>query len=83
MMFDGGGDAMKVNVDEFKHALDMIGDAGGAEAAIVAQFALDLAVTARFQRADKPMTPERAHRLLHLRIARHRTTQYARSGTVH
>jgi len=83
MMFDGGGDAMKVNVEDFKHALEIIGDAGGAEAAIVAQFALDLAVTARFQRADKPMTPERAHRLLRLRIARHRAAQCMPSGAVH
>jgi len=82
-MFDGGGDAMKVNVEDFKHAIEIIGDAGGAEAAIVAQFALDLAVTARFQHAEKPMTPERAHRLLHLRIARHRAAWHARNGTVH
>lgn len=74
---------MKVNVEDFKHALEIIGDAAGAEAAIVAQFALDLAVTTRFQRADKPMTPERAHRLLHLRIARHRAARHARRGTVH
>lgn len=74
---------MKVNVEDFKHALDIIGDAGGTEATIVAQFELDLAVTARFQRADKPMTPEMAHRLLHSRIARHRAARYAPSGTVH
>lgn len=74
---------MKVNVEDFKHALEIIGDAGGAEAAIIAQFALDLAVTARFQHADKPVTLEGAHRLLHLRIARHRAAQYTLSGTVH
>ncbi len=74
---------MKVNIEDFKHALGIIGNAGGAEAAIVAKFALDLAVTARFQRADKPMTPERAHRLLHLRLARHRAAQHTRRSTVH
>ena len=74
---------MKVNVEDFKDALEIIGDAGGAEAAIVAQFVLDLAVTARFQRPDKPMTPKRAHRLLHLRIARYRVAQYTPSDTVH
>jgi len=74
---------MKVNVEDFKHALAIIGDAGGTEAAIVAQFALDLAVTARFQPADKPMTPERAHRLLHLRIARYRAARYVPCGAVH
>jgi hypothetical protein len=47
MMFDGG-DTMKLSVGDFRQALDIIGDAGGSEAAIVAQFALDLAVTARF-----------------------------------
>jgi len=74
---------MKLNIDDFRKALDVIGDAGGTEAAIVAQFALDLAVTARFQRADKPITPEDAQRLLHLRIARHRAAQYAPNSTVH
>jgi hypothetical protein len=41
MMFDGG-DTMKLSVGDFRQALDIIGDAGGSEAAIVAQFALDL-----------------------------------------
>lgn len=74
---------MKVNVADFKHALDIIGDAGGAEAAIVPQFALDIALTARFQSAAKPMTPETVHRLLHLRIARHRAAQYTPNSTIH
>jgi hypothetical protein len=82
-MPNGGGDAMKIMVENFKHALDIIGDACGAEAAIVAQFALDIALTARFQRAAKPMTPETVHRLLHLRIARHRAAQYTPNITVH
>ena len=50
---------MKVNVDNFKHARDMIGDAGGAEAAIVAQIALDLAVTVSFQGAVGAITSEK------------------------
>jgi hypothetical protein len=74
---------MKVSVDDFRQALDIIGDSSGQEAAIVAQFALDLAVTARF-RSDSG-TPEayEARRLLHLRIARHRATQHGPSGTIH
>ena len=40
---------MKLNIDDFRHAFDTIGDSGGQEAAVVAQFALDLAVTVQFQ----------------------------------
>jgi hypothetical protein len=38
---------MKLSIEDFRQALDLIGEAGGTEAAIVAQFAFDLAVTAR------------------------------------
>jgi hypothetical protein len=74
---------MKLSVQDFRQALDIIGDAGGAEAAIVAQFALDLAVTARFDATSKPIEPREARRLLRLRIARHRATRHASSSTVH
>ena len=39
---------MTLSIDDFRQALDIIGDSAGAEAAIVAQFALDLAVTTQF-----------------------------------
>jgi hypothetical protein len=81
MMFDGG-DTMKLSVGDFRQALDIIGDAGGSEAAIVAQFALDLAVTARFKGTGAAITPEKAQQLLGLRIARHRAAQYTPSTTV-
>ncbi len=74
---------MKLRVEDLRQALDVIGDAGGAEAAIVAQFALDLAVTARFGAARKPIEPQEARRLLRLRIARHRAAQHASSSAVH
>jgi hypothetical protein len=77
-----GGDGMKVNIEDFKHALDIIGDTGGAEAAIVAQLALDLAVTARFHRTS-PMKPEQVQRLLRERITRHRAAQCTISNTIH
>jgi hypothetical protein len=53
---------MKLNIEDFRQALDLIGEAGRAEAAIVAQFALDLAVTARSSAAG--IAPQEAHRLL-------------------
>lgn len=70
---------MKLRIEDLRQALDVIGDAGGAEAAIVAQFALDLAVTARFGTIEG----QEARRLLRLRIARHRAAQHASSSTVH
>ena len=47
--YDAGNRAMTLSIDDFRQALDIIGDSAGAEAAIVAQFALDLAVTAQFR----------------------------------
>lgn len=74
---------MKVSGDDFRHALDIIGDNGGQEAAIVAQFALDLAVTAQFRSDGGTMEAYEARRLLRLRIARHRAAQHGPSGTIH
>ena len=55
---------MKLDVTEFRHALDIIGDSCGEEAAIAAQFALDLAITARTSAADKSIDAGAAQRLL-------------------
>lgn len=74
---------MKVSVDDFRQALDIIGDSGGQEAAIVAQFALDLAVTAQFRSDGGTMEACEARRLLHLRIARHRASQQTSRATIH
>jgi hypothetical protein len=40
---------VKINIEDFREALDVVGDSAGQEAAICAQFALDLAVTAPFR----------------------------------
>jgi len=74
---------MKLDVREFRHALDIIGDSCGEEAAIAAQFALDLAITARTSAADKPIDAGAAQRLLRLRIARHRAANTPSSRAVH
>ena len=71
---------MKVNIEDLKRAVDVVGDAGGPMAEIIAQFTLDLVITAPL---CGPMAPEAARRLLHLRLARHRVTEYPISGTVH
>jgi hypothetical protein len=64
---------MQVSLEEFREALDVIGDDAGDEAAIVAQFALDVAVTAKFR--ANAIEPARARQLLRLRIAHHRAAQ--------
>jgi len=74
---------MKVSVDDFRQALDIIGDSSGQEAAIVAQSALDLAVTAQFRSDGGTIEPAEARRLLRLRVARHRVAQQTSSATIH
>ncbi len=78
-----GAKGMKLDVTEFRHALDIIGHSCGEEAAIAAQFALDLAITARTRAADKPIDAGAAQRLLRLRIARHRAANTPSSRAVH
>ena len=75
------GDHVKLSIEDFGEALDIVGDAAGQEAAIVAQFALDLAVTAKF--AEEPIEPAKARQLLYRRIARHRAAQQMSSVAVH
>ena len=72
---------MKLSIENIREALDFIGDGAGQEAAIVAQFALDLAVTAQF--CPDGIEPTRARQLLRLRIARHRAAQQMSSVTIH
>jgi hypothetical protein len=72
---------VKIKIENFREALDTVGNAAGPEAAIVAQFALDLAVTAQF--CPDGIEPARARQLLHLRIARHRAAQQMSSVAVH
>ena len=68
------------NIEDFRRALDLTGEAGRAEAVIVAQFALDLAVTACS--GATRIAPQEADRLLRLlRIARHRALRYTFSGS--
>ena len=74
---------MKLNIDDFRHAFDTIGDSGGQEAAVVAQFALDLAVTVQFQSDGIAMEPAEVRRRLRLRIARHPAAQQVSSATIH
>jgi hypothetical protein len=82
-IYSDGDGAMKVSVDDFSQVLYIIGDNGGQEAAIVAQFALDLAVTSQFCSDAGMIEPDEARRLLHLRIARHRAAQHKPGGTIH
>ncbi len=70
---------MKLNITDFHKAMTLIEESGCPEAAIAAQFALDLAVTSRFGTIE----PAQARKLLHDRIVRHRATLHPVSGTVH
>lgn len=72
---------MKLSIEDIREALDIVGDAAVPEAAIVAQFALDLAVTAQFHNGG--IEPARARQLLRQRLARHRAAQHMSSIAVH
>ncbi len=74
-------DTVKLSIEHIRKALDIIGDSAGQEAAIVAQFALDLAITAQF--CPDGIDPSRERQLLLLRIARHRAAQQMPSVAVH
>jgi hypothetical protein len=70
-----------IDIEDFRGALDIIGDAVGEEPTIVAQFALDLAVTAQF--CPDRIEPARAQQLPRMRIARHRAAQQMSSIAVY
>jgi hypothetical protein len=74
-------DTVKLSIEDIRKALDVVGNTAGPEAAIVAQFALDLSVTAQF--CPDGIEPARARQLLHLRIARHRAAQQRSSVAIH
>ena len=50
---------MQLSIEEFRDAVELLGDAGGAEAAIIAQLVLDLAVSARFNNDGESLGNER------------------------
>ena len=74
-------DTVKLSIGDIRKALDVVGNAAGPEPVIVAQFALDLAVTAQF--CPDGIEPTRARQLLRLRIARHRAAQQRSSVAIH
>jgi hypothetical protein len=74
-------DTVKLSIEHIRKALDIIGDSAGQELAIVAQFALDLAITAQF--CPDGIDPSRERQLLRVRIARHRAAQRMPSVAVH
>jgi hypothetical protein len=78
---NNNGGHVKLNIEDFNEAVGIIGDGVGQEAAIVAQFALDLAVTAQFRIHE--IEHAKARQLLRLRIARHRAAQHMSSVAIH
>jgi hypothetical protein len=53
---------MKISIEDLREAAGAVGEAGGAQAAIVAQFVVDLAVTAQFTATgDDVRAPREAH----------------------
>jgi hypothetical protein len=74
---------MKISIEDLHQAVDIVGQAAGPEAAIVAQFVADLAITAQFNASARAISPEEAHRLLRLRIARHASSMHCANNTVH
>lgn len=74
---------MKISIEDLHQAVDIVGQAGGSEAAIVAQFVADLAVTAQFNASAGAISPKEVHRLLRLRIARRASSLRSVNDTVH
>ena len=74
---------MQLSIEEFRDAVELLGDAGGEEAAIIAQFVLDLAVSARFNNDGESLGKNDVRKLLQLRIARHRAAGYRTSNAIH
>jgi hypothetical protein len=74
---------MKISLEDLREAAGIAGEAGGPETAIVAQFVVDLAVTARFNAAGEVIAPREARRLLRLRIARHRALTHRPTDSIH
>ncbi len=66
--YDAGNRAMTLSIDDFRQALDIIGDSAGA---------------AQFPSEGGGLDAEDARRLLHLRLARHRAAQHQASGAIH
>jgi hypothetical protein len=73
---------MKISLEDLREAAAVVGEAGGPEAAIVAQFAVDLAVTAQFNATGEVIAPREARRLLRL-LARHRALTYRPADSIH
>jgi hypothetical protein len=80
---NNGDHAVKFSIEDLREAVDIVGNSAGPEAAIVAQFALDLAITAQFLADGAAIEPATAHELLRLRIARHRAAQQMSSVAIH
>ena len=74
---------MKISLEDLREAAGVAGEAGGPEAAIVVQFVVDLAVTARFNAAGEVIAPREARRLLRLRLTRHRALTYRATDSIH
>ena len=74
---------MKISLEDLREATSVVGEAGGPEASIVAQFVVDLAVTARFNAAGEAIAPREARRLLRLRLRRHREQTYQTTDSIH
>jgi len=74
---------MRLDVAELTQVIDIIIEGCGSEAAIVTQFALDLAIAARFNTGVHSIDAGEAQRLLRLRIARYRAAHTRSSQAVH
>ncbi len=74
---------MQIEIEEIREAVELLGNAGGAEAIIVAQLVLDLAISARFNGENGPMTNNVVRKLLQMRNARHHIANYRKSNIIH
>ena len=71
---------MQLSIEAFKTSIDLLRRTGDAEAAIVAQLALDVAMT---ESNGVSVTSDNVRTLLRARIVRHRAQSVRWNGTVH
>jgi hypothetical protein len=73
---------MQIDIEDLRNSIQTVEDVGGAEAAIIAQFALDLALTAKVP-GTQALSPEAARHLLKMRLSRYRASLLPPTMVVH
>ena len=71
---------MKQKIEGLRQAVELVREAAGVEAAMIAQLAVDLAITAA---VTSPLPKQKAKELLRRRLEWHRAKLLPASSTIH